>query len=396
MSKYSSEIFNLKSASVFASYRIADFPRAGLRFHPWQITETKAVLLNAFDLIGNKRTKKCALEWRNQEINLSQGIEFGGALMLDSGAYNFLQHKEISITPEEVLDVALKMKAQTCVVLDHPFPPHATKDEVDLRVQRTLDNTRAMVRRLEQSKDVPSEFRLIPVLHGHDEETLLKCLKGIREAIGNEPEIIGIGSLAPLAQNGSKRKVVDIISNIRKMLPDAHIHCFSMGSALLMLLAFYCGADSVDSQTWVMSAAYKQVQLPGLYLTRFSEREALSNPNYKNMLHRFTTRLVELCHEESFIVKNWDTGDDWTINNEKDALSYLNFLQDQKGVNNLHRRACHNLYSFNFEARKVFEMQSKSLADLERFIQSRLHSTIYKQVFEYAMLGRTISATANH
>src|SRR5437868_3665227 len=103
--------FFLHTPGVFASYRIADFPRAGLRFHPWKITETKAVLLNAYDLLANPRTYKYTDEIRRRGRRLNRYIEFTGPIMLDSGAYNFLQHKEISITPDAVLDIALELRA---------------------------------------------------------------------------------------------------------------------------------------------------------------------------------------------------------------------------------------------------------------------------------------------
>ncbi|MGA9767853.1 MAG: tRNA-guanine transglycosylase [Blastocatellia bacterium] len=376
----------LPTPAVFASYRIADFPRAGLRFHPWEITQTKAVLLNAYDLIANTRTRKYTNEIRERKQTLGEHIEFHGPVMLDSGAYNFLQHEVITIKPNDVLDIALEFNANVCVVLDHPFPPHASADEIAVRLKHTQTNTRAMFERLKQKKQTAENIQLMPVLHGHDAKTLERSLRNIRSTIGQDPSIVGIGSLAPLAQNGSKRTVVDIIRTVRELLPEAHIHCFSMGSALLMLLAFYCGADTVDSQTWIMSAAFKQVQLPGCYLTRLSQKEAQINPKYKLLRLRFAQQLTYLCTNEDFTVRNWDTGEIWRISSEREALKYLDFLIDRDGVNHVHRRACHNLYAFNFEARKVRQIMSCSRLELEEFIFSRLHSTLYRQVFEYAMM----------
>jgi len=374
----------IKPPVVFASYRIADFPRAGLRSHPWMITKTQAVLLNAYDLIGNSRTRLAAAELKKRKCSLAEYIEFTGPVMLDSGAFNFLLHQEISIKPSDVLDMAVQTKANICVVLDHPFPPTSSAQEIAIRLKRTNDNTRTMVKRLERLPKVPKNFELMPVLHGHDEKTLKKALRGIKSTIGGDPTIVGIGSLAPLAQNGNKRTVVDIIGIVRSLLPEAHIHCFSMGSPLLMLLAFYCGADSVDSQTWIMSAAFKQVQLPGFYMTRLSEREAQNNPKYAKLRKRFADHLLGLCQREKFAVKNWDTGHLWPIDNRREALKYLDFLMDRDGVNNIHRRACHNLYSMNFEAERVRWVKTHGQSVFEDFVQSRLHSTLYKQVFEHA------------
>lgn len=381
-------VFSIPTPAIFASYRINDFPCAGLRFHPWQVTKTKAILLNAYDLISNPRTHKFTSAIRQQGCSLKEYVGFSGPTILDSGAFNFLKHQDISITAEDVLDIALEMQVDACVVLDHPFPPNATKEEVAARLKRTRKNTALMVKRLEKAKNIPEGFQLMPVLHGHNEKTLLKALKDVRAVLGHDPALVGIGSLAPLAQNGSKRVVVDIIHTVRNLLPNAHIHCFSMGSALLMLLAFYSGANSVDSQTWIMSAAFKQVQLPGFYLTRLSRQEEKCNSNYKALRRNFAQHLVRLCQTEMFRVQDWDSGKAWNISDEKDALNYINFLIDRSGVNHIHRRACHNLYAFNFEAERVKELLNISKAALETFISNRLHSTHYKKTFDYALALR--------
>jgi len=378
-------IKNLESYSIFASYRIGDFPRAGLKFHPWEITETKAILINAYDFIANPRTTKIAREWESKKQNVSTSIEFSGPIMMDSGAYNFIKQGNISITPTEVLDITIAKKTDFGVVLDHPFPPNLPSNEVETRIKTTKDNTKIMVEYLKTKKPQPENFELIPVIHGHDKETIKKFVEDLNKILGEEPKIVGIGSLAPLAQNGSKTKIVDVISTVRKLLPKSHIHCFSMGSALQMLLAFYCGADTVDSQTWIMSAAFKQVQLPGSYLTRLSKREEEKNVKFDELKRKFAHRLLMLTNDENFIIKNWETKEDWKIHSLNDAYEYIDFLMDENKKNNIHRRACHNLYTFNFEAKKVRELSKTSRAEFENFIQKRLISTVYDKPLKYAL-----------
>ena len=205
------------------------------------------------------------------------------------------------------------------------------------------------------------------------------------EIWGEEPRIIGIGSLAPLALNGSKRTVIDVISTFRQLLPNAHIHCFSLGSALLMLFAFYCGANTVDSQSWIISAAFKNVQLPGFPWTRFSSREKEKDPaKYERKRNAFADRLLELIKEEEFAIKDWNKEESWKIGDKNEALSYLDYLEDRDGINHIHRRACHNLYAFNFEAKRVREEKKKGTKALETFIESRMKSSVYQKTFVYA------------
>jgi hypothetical protein len=120
-------------------------------------------------------------------------------------------------------------------------------------------------------------------------------------------------------------------------------------------------------------------------MTRFSKQEAERNPQYQTLRRRFARQLVTLCEEEGFTVRNWDTGQKWLVVDERAALKYLDFLIDRNGVNHVHRRACHNLYATNFEAKRVRQLMSSPQIELEKFIQSRLHSTLYKRVFDYAV-----------
>ena len=379
----------IKTPALFASYRIGDFPRAGLRFHPWDITSTQAVLVNAFDILANRQTKIAASQIRDRQCKLHEFVEFDGPLILDSGAFNFQKENEISIDPLKVLSVGIELGVDISVVLDHPFLPISSAREKSKRWKNTVENTQKMFKKLNsRNGGIPDNFHLMPVIHGHSTRSLKQRIDKIVNICGSDPPIVGIGSLAPLARNGSKRTVIDIICKVRKLLPNSHIHCFSMGSALLMLFAFYCGADTVDSQSWMLSAAFKNVQLPGFHWTRFSQREKKKDPaKYEQTRRAFADHLLYLINEEGFLVKDWDDqpGEIQPICNEQEALAYLDYLEDRDGENHIHRRACHNLYTFNFEANRIRQEMKKDVSSVETFIASRMKSTVYKKTFEYAI-----------
>ena len=378
-----------ETPNLFASYRIGDFPRARLLFHPWEITNTQAVLVNAFDLLANQRTRMFTPKIREKLGKLHEYIEFDGPLMLDSGAFNFQKQTKISIDPIEVLSIGIEFDVNISVVLDHPFLPKSESKEKSKRWQNTVKNTRIMFEELNSlNGDVPHGFQLMPVIHGHNPSTLKRRLDNIVKICGTDLPIVGIGSLAPLALNGNKRTAIDIIYKVRELLPNSHIHCFSMGSALLMLFAFYSGADTVDSQSWMLSAAFKNVQLPGFHWTRFSQREKdKDHAKYQQNRNAFAEHLLYLTTEEGFVVKDWDDilGETWSICNLHDALSYIDYLEDCDGKNHIHRRACHNLYAFNFEANRVRQEMKKGISSLETFIEGRMKSTVYRKTFEHAV-----------
>lgn len=383
-----SQVFSrapLETPNLFASYRIGDYPRAGLRRSPWEMTGTQAILVNAYDFLANHRTRQVASEIGKRQSKLHEHIKFNGPLMLDSGGFNFQKHADISIDALDVLNLGIACEVDVSVVLDHPFLPKSVDKEISSRWKNTRANTRIMFDEFtSRNGNLPEGFQLMPVLHGHDDKALERCHKEIVKIWGDDPPIVGIGSLAPLARNGNKRKVIKILCKARQLFPDAHIHCFSLGSALLMLFAFYCGANTVDSQTWILSAAFKNVQLPGFPWTRFSARERENDEEkYEKTRHHFAEHLLQLIDKEEFAIKDWDKGKPWNIHNESEALSYLDYLEDRDGENHIHRRACHNLYALNFEARRARE--AKKAEKLETFIESRLKSTVYRKTFDYAV-----------
>ena len=65
-------VLDIETPALFASYRIGDYPRAGLRCYPWNITRTQAVLVNAFDLLANKQTQIAASKIRETTMQTSR------------------------------------------------------------------------------------------------------------------------------------------------------------------------------------------------------------------------------------------------------------------------------------------------------------------------------------
>jgi queuine/archaeosine tRNA-ribosyltransferase len=370
---------SLRVPALFASYRLGDHPTSGLKKFPWTMTRTEAVLINAYDF-----TQRKYQAWLNNGWDPAAAgyLNFGDKpLMIDSGAYYFLRDDSISVTAEDVLSIQLKAKADVGVTLDHPFPPDA-KDKAK-RIARTIRNTESALQILSGKH---RKMTLLPVIHGHTRRSILGCIHRLRRLAEqyDQPilEHVGIGSLAPLAKSGNVQLAVDVIHTVRRELPDSQIHCFSMGSALLMLLAFYSGADSVDSQTWMVSAGFKLAQLPGHYVLRMGKREYSSIQKFNGAMCRFANRLARLADEEDFAAKDWQTG---TLLNLKDAVvrrQYVADLVDLSSNENVHNRACHNLWVYNFEVRSYREAACRGR--LDHFIASRLRGTRYEPAFAHA------------
>lgn len=370
----------LYAPNLFASYRLGDVTRAGLRRFPWKITNTQAVLVNAYDLIENPKSKSYRRKLEENGESIREHIGFDGPLMIDSGAYYFIRTGNVHISPLTVLETQSKSGADIGVVLDHPFSP-AAKDK-QKRINRTLKNTEEMF--AEYANAGYTGFGLLPVVHGHDSRTLKATIARLRRIAekyddGNL-DMVGVGSLAPLAQNGKKATLVEVLTTVRELLPDTYIHCFSLGSALLMLLAFYCGVDTVDSQTWVLSAAFKYVQLPGHYFIRLASGERASDPSgYTRRVEAMKKRILQLYDQEGFYLKDWNTGKILRDPNNDDLNQYIRELTDEHSNEHVHNRACHNLWVFNFEAKRA--RQEIERGNFEPFVESRLKDCRYYKAF---------------
>ncbi len=371
---------SLQAPALFASYRLGDYPTSGLKCLPWAITQTEAVLINAYDFT---RPKYAA--WLNNGWNPNKYLQVGRRpFIIDSGAYYFLKNKTVAASPAEVLGIELRSQAHIGVALDHPFLPDARDKAV--RIARTLRNTAKMLALLSRSDGV-RHMPLMPVVHGHTRRQINGCISRLQQLrdryCPSFLDHVGIGSIAPLAQRGHADLAVEVIHHVRTALPKARIHCFSMGSALLMLLAFYSGANSVDSQTWMVSAGFKLAQLPGHYVMRMAKREYNSEERFRLAMKQFGDRLGVLANEEGFTAKNWISGAAIDLTKGAVRRSYVAGLVDLVKNEHVHNRACHNLWSFNFEVRRY--RAALRAGELHGFLWSRLGQTRYASALERAI-----------
>jgi tRNA-guanine family transglycosylase len=187
-------------------------------------------------------------------------MKFDGLITMDSGGYLFMKRGEVNITPEEILAFYEESKPNFGVILDFPLTPNLPRESIQKRLSQTFENTRRMIKMRRTTNPV-----LIPVIHGYDGETIERYVKKLQEI--EDFDIYGVGSLVPSVFNtkgaGGIYNVVRVISTVRALLPNKVIHVFGVGSAVTMHLMFYAGADSIDTASWRIKAAFGAIQLPG-------------------------------------------------------------------------------------------------------------------------------------
>jgi tRNA-guanine family transglycosylase len=222
---------------------------------PWRFFKIDGLMVNAYEILHNDSVVE-----RVRKEGVHKYMEFDGLIAIDSGGYLFMKRGEIDVTPEVILTLYEESKPNFGVVLDFPSTPNLPREVVEERLSKTLENTRRMLELRRTTNPV-----LIPVIHGHEEETIKRYVKRLQE-IGDF-DIYGIGSLVPSVFNtkgvGGIHNVVRVISLVRTLLPDKIIHVFGVGSAITMHLMFYAGVDSIDTTSWRTKAAFGAIQLPG-------------------------------------------------------------------------------------------------------------------------------------
>ncbi|MHA1505884.1 MAG: tRNA-guanine transglycosylase [Candidatus Asgardarchaeia archaeon] len=223
---------------------------------PWEYFEIDGLMFNAYEILNKPYVKREVIG-----VGIHNYVKFKKLVMMDSGGFLFMKKDEMNVNPIKIIDLYEKSKPNFGVVLDYPINPTLSENVVIKRLNKTLENTRKMV----DMKSGPNP-ELIPVIHGYDTKTISWFIKELEKIY--DFRIYGVGSLVPNVFN-SKRSggiynVVKIVSFIRSILPDKILHVFGVGSSLTMHIMFYSGADSVDSASWRVKAAYGAIQLPGV------------------------------------------------------------------------------------------------------------------------------------
>jgi tRNA-guanine family transglycosylase len=252
--------------------------------HPWKEFKMDSLIVNAYDILRNKKALEAICE-----KGIHNYLDFKGSVLMDSGGFLFQKKNEIDVDPSLISDLYERSSPDLGVILDHPFNPAESDSNNRYRWENTLKNTKIMLSR-------NGKTALMPVLHGYDLGELKKACEDIKKI--SNPQIIGIGSLVPLLFRtpGTKRfknpinYVIDAIRLVRTEFPNSFLHAFGVGSTKTMHLMYALGVDSIDSSGWRIKAAYGIIQLPGV-----SDRHVKSRNNGRRFLNKEEIKVLEKC-----------------------------------------------------------------------------------------------------
>lgn len=197
------------------------------------------LLFNAMQFWENRRRR---LEVKRYGIKSLFDDEI--VILCDSGGFTAMT-KNIPLTPEWLMDLYSKIKANICAVLDYPLPKGLPQQEVKERLQRTLANTQKMY---EMWKESGEGYWLMPVIHAEYPYTIEWYIKKLNE-IGEFP-IYAVGSIVPKVRSSEPRLAINILVNVRRLLKDKKIHIFGVGYNL-SAVGYYLGYTSADSSSYI-------------------------------------------------------------------------------------------------------------------------------------------------
>jgi len=140
------------------------------------------------------------------------------SVFLDSGAFGaHFYDKGFKFTMDEYIDLVSFMKPNLWSSMDVPCEPHLIPIPMSTteRIERTVNNARYLAHG-------PPGF--VPVIQGWEVGDYLYCAD-LMESCGLIKPIMGVGSLC---RRGSQAKVVAIVRELHRKLPDTKFHAFGV------------------------------------------------------------------------------------------------------------------------------------------------------------------------
>lgn len=167
----------------------------------------------------------------------------------------------------EVLKIQERLGAEVAFTLDYPLPPQSQVDECcpdEVLKRMKLTAKAAGIAFQMKTRNI----KIFPVLQFNSYENL-KVMLALLEAelksragVGlDEVDGLAIGGLVP--HSGKWWLVVKRLQELRRLVGwEVRVHLLGVASPQNVPLFFYAGADSMDSKTFIISAAKRLYYLP--------------------------------------------------------------------------------------------------------------------------------------
>ncbi|MGZ4850019.1 MAG: tRNA guanosine(15) transglycosylase TgtA, partial [Candidatus Bathyarchaeia archaeon] len=211
---------------------------------PRRLKETfgfEAVITNAYIL--KKR-------YGDKVVNegLHKFLDFDGAVMTDSGAYQILVYGEVEVSQKEIVEYQEDIGSDIATMLDIPTGWKITKEQAKTTVAETLRRAKSFF----ETKTRGDILWVGPVQGGRH----LDLVASSAVEMGKLPfQIHALGSPTEVMENYRYDVLADMILTAKKGLPiERPLHLFGAGHPSMFSLAVALGCDLFDSAAYVLYA----------------------------------------------------------------------------------------------------------------------------------------------
>jgi 7-cyano-7-deazaguanine tRNA-ribosyltransferase len=188
--------------------------------------------------------------FQNQPIQkgLHEFLDFRGAIMTDSGAYQLLVYGGIEINPREIVEYQEQIDTDIATILDIPTGWKVTEEHARQTVKETLKRARQLF--VQKTRD--DILWVGPVQGGR----YLNLVAKSAEETGKLPfQIHALGSPTEVMERYRFDVLVDMIITAKMNLPlDRPLHLFGAGHPFMFALAVALGCDLFDSAAYAIYA----------------------------------------------------------------------------------------------------------------------------------------------
>ena len=211
---------------------------------PRRLKETfgfEAVITNAYIL--KKR-------YQDQLVNkgLHKFLDFDGAVMTDSGAYQILVYGEVDVSQKEIVAYQEGIGSDIATMLDIPTGWKITKEQAEGTVAETLHRAKAFFK----TKTRNDILWVGPIQGGRHLDLVAKSAL----EMGKLPfQIHALGSPTEVMESYRYDVLADMILTAKKGLPiERPLHLFGAGHPAMFSLAVALGCDLFDSAAYALYA----------------------------------------------------------------------------------------------------------------------------------------------
>ncbi len=200
-----------------------------------------ALITNAY--IIRKNFKEEAVE-----KGIHRFLDFNGAVMTDSGAYQILVYGDVEVTPEEIVRYQEEIDTDIATILDVPTDWKVSKRHAEHTVNETLKRARELTK----TKTRDDIIWVGPVQGGRHLDLVAYSAK----EMGKLPyQIHALGSPTPVMEQYLFDTLVDMVMTAKMNLPlERPLHLFGAGHPFMFALAVALGCDLFDSAAYAIYA----------------------------------------------------------------------------------------------------------------------------------------------